>query len=79
MYFQLQNLKLDMWKIDEYIAEFFRLVALVDLREYDIHPVLQFSRCMRDQFWNTFNFFDSVNVSWVQETSRGHHSGGISS
>jgi hypothetical protein len=51
--------------MDDYIAEFNRLVARVDIAELDNQLALQYIRGigMRQKFQDSFNFFDPVNAS----------------
>jgi hypothetical protein len=51
--------------VDEYTTKFYRLVARVDVAESCDQLVSRYIGGMRQQFQDSLNFFDHVNVSEV--------------
>jgi hypothetical protein len=49
--------------VDDYTTEFYKLVACVDLAESDDQLVSRYIGGMRQQFLDSSNFFDPLNVS----------------
>jgi hypothetical protein len=63
MYQRLQNWNQGSKSIDEYMEEFHKLLARVDLSELDEQLVSQYIGGLRTQIQDTVNLFDPVNIS----------------
>lgn len=55
--------------MDNYTTKFYQLVACADLVELEDQLVSRYIGRMREQFNDSLNFFDFINVSKSQSTS----------
>lgn len=53
--------------MDDYTAQFYKLLARVDLVESNDQLMSQYIEGMRQQFQESLNFFDPLNVSEVHQ------------
>jgi hypothetical protein len=63
MYQRLQNWSQGLKSVDEYIEEFHKLLARVDLSESDEQLVSRYIGGLRPQIQDTMNIFDLVDIS----------------
>ena len=63
MYPRLQNWNQGSKSVNEYMEEFHKLLARVDLSKSDDQLVLRYIRGLRTQIQDTVNLFDLVNIS----------------